>query len=191
MAHKTLLSGVCLLVALLAISQTGCGITGPGPEMGIFAYPIPVSPYVQDQLEDKWYEHERYDRMPILPPPAPGAPVVALDVPSDDEVMRTLERAHPVEGGIPFFWERSRNNVRIVKEKIADYLDPPRVVPLIGPVQLHHAHYKCTVYYTEITRVGWPKPHTLIDEDRREVIYIDHNNFYMVGNVKPGSSSAF
>ena len=53
----------------------------------------------------------------------------------------------------------------LVKEKIADYVDPPRVMPLVGPVQLHHAHYKCTVYYTELVRVGWPVPHTLEDED--------------------------
>jgi hypothetical protein len=80
----------------------------------------------------------------------------------------------------------SCTSVRIVKEKIADYVDPPRVVPLLGPVQLHHCHYKCTIYYTEVTRVGWPVPHTLVDEDSQEVIYIDHNHFHMVGNVDTG-----
>jgi hypothetical protein len=70
-----------------------------------------------------------------------------------------------------------------VKEKIADYIDPPRFVPLIGPAQLHHAHYKCTIYFTEVTRVGWPVPHTLNDEEAVEVVYIDHNHFHMVGNV--------
>ena len=66
-----------------------------------------------------------------------------------------------------------------------------RVVPLIGPVQLHHAHYKCTIYYTEVTRVGWPVPHTLVDEDAQEVIYIDHNHFHMVGNVDTGAGASF
>ena len=75
------------------------------------------------------------------------------------------------------------SNIIIIKKKIADYVDPPRVVPLIGPAQLHHAHYKCTIYFTERKIVGWPVPHTLIDEDAVEVIYIDHNHFHMVGNV--------
>ena len=81
--------------------------------------------------------------------------------------------------------------VRIVKEKIADYIDPPRVYPLIGPAQLHHAHYKCTIYYTEITRVGWPVPYTYTDEDAVEVIYIDHNHFHMVGDPDFGCNSNY
>ena len=84
-----------------------------------------------------------------------------------------------------------RSNVRIVKEKIADYIDPVRHVPLLGPVQLHHAHYKCTIYYNETTRVGWPVPYTTVDEDAVEVIYIDHNHFHMVGNVDPGVGTGY
>ena len=76
-----------------------------------------------------------------------------------------------------------------IKEKIADYIDPPRVVPLIGPAQLHHAHYKCTAYYTEKKIAGWPIPHTLIDEDSVEVLYIDHNHFHMVGDVDLGKTN--
>ena len=83
------------------------------------------------------------------------------------------------------------SSASIVKEKIADYVDPPRVVPLIGPVQLHHAHYKCTVFYSEAVRVGWPVPHTLRDEDSQECIYIDHNHFHMVGNVDTGATASF
>jgi hypothetical protein len=109
-----------------------------------------------------------------------------LDHPSPDEVMRALERARPVEGGVPLLHEVQRNNVRMTIEPISDYVDPPRVYPLIGPAQLHHAHYKCTIYYTEVTRVGWPLPYTTVDEDTREVIYIDHNHFHMVGNVDDG-----
>jgi len=169
-------------VGLTALTSTGC--TTQGPYLGPLLFPIPVSPYFQDNKEDEFHMHERYDRAPILPPIPPGAPHVALDPPSDDEVMRALERARPVEGGMPFLHEVQRNNVRIVKEKIADYVDPPRVMPLVGPVQLHHAHYKCTVYYTEVRRIGWPVPHTLIDEDTREVIYIDHNHLHRVGNIQ-------
>ena len=133
--------------------------------------------------------HERYERVPILGPLQSGGEIKALDPPSDDEVMRAMEKAHPVQGGVPLLYERQRNNVKIVKEKIADYIDPPRVYPLIGPAQQHHAHYKCTVYYEDVRRVGWPVPHTLRDEDAREVIYVDHNHLHMVGNVDDGSVS--
>ena len=104
--------------------------------------------------------------MPILGPITSGGPPVALDPPSDDEVMAGA--CQRVQGGMPFLHEMQRNNVRIVKDKIADYVDPPRVYPLVGPAQLHHAHYKCTIYYTEVTRVGWPVPHTLVDEDAQK-----------------------
>jgi len=114
-----------------------------------------------------------------------------LDPPSDDEVMRTLEKALPLQGGLPMLHDVTRNNVRIVKEKIADYVDPPRVYPLIGPAQLHHAQYKCTVYFTEVTRVGWPIPYTTTNEDTQEVLYIDHNHLHMVGNVNTGPGSHY
>ncbi|MDC0937319.1 hypothetical protein OAS39_13620, partial [Pirellulales bacterium] len=169
------------IVAVLAaacLSSTGCGwgLVTLGPSLGIAAVPIPVSAHLQKQKEDRFWVHERYDRAPILGPLTSGGDIVALDPPSDDEVMRALERAQPVQGGVPMLWERHRNDVRIVKEKIADYVDPPRVYPLIGPAQQHHAHYKCTVYYEDVRHIGWPIPHTLRDEDAREVIYVDHNH---------------
>lgn len=180
--------GLAAAMVVVCLSNTGCfwGLTSAGPSLGIFAIPTPVSVYKQKQKEDAFWEHERYERAPILGPLTSGD-IVALDPPSDDEVIRALEKVQPVEGGIPFLWERQRNDVRIVKEKIADYIDPPRVYPMIGPAQQHHAHYKCTVYYEDVRRIGWPVPHTLRDEDAREVIYVDHNHLHMVGNVDTGN----
>jgi hypothetical protein len=182
-----------LMLAIWSLSTTGCfwGLTTQGPSIGMLALPIPVSPFFQDEQEDKFWEHERYERVPILGPVTSGGPPVALDAPSDDEVMRALEKTRPVEGGIPMLWERNRNNVRIVKHKIADYVDPPRHYPLVGPAQQHHAHYKCTIYFEDVRRVGWPVPHTLRDEDAEEVIYIDHNHLHMVGNVDTGEGAKF
>jgi hypothetical protein len=179
---------VSLLLAGACLSSTGCVHISKGNSLGLAGIPIPVSPYFQDKKEDQFWEDERYNTVPILGPLTAGGPATALDEPSDDEIMRAFERAHPVEGGMPLLHEVQHNDVRIVKEKIADYVDPPRIVPLIGPAQLHHAHYKCTIFYTETTRVGWPVPHTLRDEEAVEVIYIDHNHFHMVGNVDPGTS---
>ena len=175
----------------LLATCSGCWTVSSHLSLGPLAFPIPISPFLQDQQEDKFWEHERYERVPILGPITSGGPPVALDPPSDDEIMRALEKVRPVEGGIPFLHEVQRNDVRIVKDLIADYVDPVRVYPMIGPAQQHHAHYKCCVYYRETTRVGWPVPHTLEDEDTQEVIYIDHNHLHMVGNVDPGTCSGY
>jgi len=192
MAKKTSTALQLALLALLS-SSTGCfwGIPTQGPSLGILAIPIPVSPYFQKDKEDQYWEHERYERAPILGPVTSGGAPVALDPPTDDEIMRALEKTRAVEGGIPLLWERNRNNVRIVKQKIADYTDEPRVYPLIGPAQQHHAHYKCTIFYEDVRRIGWPLPHTIRDEEAEEVIYIDHNHLHMVGNVDTGVGAKF
>lgn len=189
---SSLLAG-CML-AIGVASSTGCMFplnTVTMPSL-VLPWPMPVSPYHQDRMEDAYWNKERYERVPILGPVTSGGVPKALDPPTPDEVMRALEKASSVEGGVPLLWERQRNKVRMVIEPIADYVDPPRVYPMIGPAQLHHAHYKCTVYYEEVTRVGWPIPYTTTDEDSREVIYIDHNHLHMVGAdcAEPGAPHA-
>ena len=179
-----------LLLALLVSAGTGCS-TQFGPQLGALAFPIPVSPFQQKVREDQFWIHERYERVPVMGPIPPGGHAIALDEPSDDEVMRALEKARPVQGGIPLFYGVHRNNVRIVKDLIDDSLDPPRFYPTMGVAQLHHAHYKCTVYFTEITHVGWPVPYTTVDEDTVEVVYIDHDHFHIVGNVDGGPGSSY
>ncbi|KAA1259223.1 hypothetical protein LF1_17520 [Rubripirellula obstinata] len=173
------------LAVTVIVSSTGCFGLGGGYNLGFLGYPMPVSPYYQHKQEEKFWKKERYERVPILGPTTSGGSVKALDPPSDDEVMHALETARPVQGGIPLIYEKQRNNVRIIKEKISDYIDPPRFYPLIGPAQLHHAHYKCTIYFDEKTTIGYPVPHTLHDEEAIEVVYIDHNHFHMVGDVEP------
>lgn len=188
MSRKTPFAPLLVLLASSLLGAAGCTFpfnTANGPWLHL-PVPTPVSPYFQKEQEDRFWMKERYERVPILGPITAGGPAVSLDPPSPDEVMRALERARPVEGGMPLLHEVQRNNVRMVIEPIADYVDPPRVYPLIGPAQLHHAQYKCTVFYSETTRVGWPIPYTTVDEDTREVLYIDHNHFHMVGNLDDG-----
>lgn len=191
-ARPTTAAAVALVCACLC-AATGCTHYGPKVATigGWGSFPIPVSPFFQDALEDQAWMKERYETVPILGPVTQGEAPVALDPPSDDEIMRALEEARPLQGGVPLLHEIQRNNVRIVVEPIADYIDPPRVYPLIGPAQLHHAHYKCTVYFQEVTRVGWPIPYTINNEDAQEVIYIDHNHLHMVGNVDAGPGSEY
>ncbi len=191
MSHGKMRWVMLLLIGSCVVPSTGCLFTGMGLNLGVLSVPIPVSPYFQKKPEDRFWEHQRYGRVPILPQLTPGAPTQSLDEPSDDEVMRALERARPTEGGFPFLQEEQRNNVRIVKQKIADYVDPPRFIPLVGPAQLHHVNWKCVIYYDQVTRVGWPIPHTLAEEEKQEVIYIDHDFLHMVGNTNPGPISNY
>lgn len=183
------IAGVLLIAG--SMTQLGCVGISQGYNLGPLGIPIPVSPYFQDDEELQFHIHERYARVPIMGPLTSGGPVAALDPPSDDEVMQALEKARPVRGGVPMLNEKQRNNVRIVKEKIADYIDDPRMIPMIGFVQLHHAHYRCTVYFEERMINGWPVPYTLEDNEVVEVIYIDHNHFHMVGNPECGESSPY
>src|SRR5687767_4867553 len=93
------------LLASSLMAHTGCVGVSSGPNLGPFGIPIPVSPYFQVKAEDEFWIKERYDRVPILGPLTAGGPAVALDPPSDDEVMRAFEKARPIQGGLPLLHE--------------------------------------------------------------------------------------
>ena len=167
------------VLALALVATSGCvGMAGPG--VGLLSVPVPVSPYHQQAAEDRAFERLRYDKVAILPEITEGNHI-ALDPPSDDQVIRELNKVRPLAGAVPGLEVTTRNIKGITKELIADYVDEPRVVPLLGPVQLHHAHYKCTVYFEEVTHVGWPIPHQVRVENGMEVLYIDKDHFHRVG----------
>lgn len=179
MSKRNMKMTICGLLGLGLIYMTGCaGMSGPS--LGILSFPIPVSPDIQTSLEDRFEEQKRYDRLPILEP-IMEANHIALDEPSDDMVMRHLEEVRKTTGTIPYLDTTYRNNIKIVKELIADYVDEPRFYPGVGPAQLHHVHYKCTVYFSEVSVVGWPAPHTLKTDDAIEVLYIDLDHLHRVG----------
>ena len=184
MTHKSMTYKLytigCVGVLSLALAATSGCIGMTGPTLGIASIPAPVLPFHQQMAEDHAFEELRYNKVAILPPITEDNHI-ALDPPSDDEVIRALERVRPLGGAVPGLEVTMRNIKGITKELIADYVDPPRVVPLIGPVQVHHAHYKCTVYFEEITHVGWPIPHQIKVEDGIEVLYIDKDHFHRVG----------
>ena len=179
MTKKIFIIGCFGLLALAATATSGC-VGVAGPSLGIASIPAPVSPYHQQKAEDRAYEQLRYEKVAILPP-ITDANHIALDPPSDDQVIRELERVRPIAGTVPGLETTYRNVKGITKQLIVDKVDPPRVVPLVGPVQLHHAHYKCTVYFEEVTQVGWPIPHQQKIENGQEVLYIDKDHCHHVG----------
>ncbi len=68
-----------LASALPIFAASGCMwplSTASGP-MWSFPWPMPVSPYFQKKHEDKFWVHERYERVPILGPVTGAADPVA------------------------------------------------------------------------------------------------------------------
>lgn len=184
---------LCLMgaLALVTLPSSGCAnlLIWTLKDLFIFAdfwgtTPIiPVTPYFSQQIEDTYWEEERYKKVPILDPvEGENAPLICLDPPSPDEVMRAIPKN--TEGGLPFIAETAWNDVRIVTELIVDRVDEPRFYPQAGPCRLHHCHYKCTVFYEETKRSSWPIPFTHVDH-REEVVYIDHDHLIRVAG--PGA----
>ena len=100
--HADRLGSPVTLLALVTLTNTGCfWIATQGPNLGPLAIPIPVSPYCQKEHEDKFWVNERYSKVPILGPITAGGPGRGLDPPSDDEVMRALEKAQADPGRLP------------------------------------------------------------------------------------------
>jgi len=187
---KTSLQGMFLTaMAALVFTAAGCAFCSTGPSLGILSVPIPVSPYFQDKKEDEALA-ERYSKMKILDPIPEGRPHVAEDAPSDDQILRKFREVHNVRGNWPGLYEVQQNDIIIVKEKVQDVVDPVRVLPLVGPVQIHHSHWVCKVYYTEVIRNGWPVPHTIKNEEKMEVLKIDLDHAHRAGNVQSGDGGA-
>ena len=95
--------------------------------------------------------------------------------PSEGEVLRALPQTKP---RVPWVYEEFRDNVQIVTELLVDKIDPPRFFPLVGPAQLHHCHWKCTVYYTETVESGYPFPFRCV-KPRVEVVYMDLDHLHL------------
>jgi hypothetical protein len=192
-------------VALLVLLSTSCGclhryvnnskgfvypstITAAVPSAVNFfgaefvgLWPMPVSPAVSAEIEDLIERCEK-NGVPILGPiKGEFAPIFCMDPPSEKEIYETLK---PIPHGVPFVYEVQRMNVRFSIEKLVDQIDECRVFPLAGPCQLHHCHFKCTIWWDETTTMGWPIPWQYTDH-KQEVVYIDRDHLHRCG--EPGN----
>ena len=174
-------SAMCVLLASLAASNSGCTLAGgflqTAFQLGRFWETTPLIPvpvYWSQKIEDKYWNEERYEKVPILDPvEGENAPIFCLDPPSPDEVMRYLP--DDTGGGVWFLAETHRNNVRMTIEPIVDRLGECRFYPMVGPARLHHCHYKCTVFFDKTIISTWPVPFSHTDKTQ-EVVYIDHDH---------------
>ncbi|VTS06316.1 hypothetical protein [Tuwongella immobilis] len=164
-----------LLIACLA----PLGASGCFPPFGGLV-PVPVQPWATKELEDK-YLHKNDRRTPIMPPVNEAFPPRCEDAPSDAEVIRTLPK---IARGVPYLYEEFRDDIQIVKERLVDKIDPPRFFPLVGMAQLHHCHWKCTVYWTETVQTDYPFPMKL-KKRRVEVLYIDKDHLHQYVGPDP------
>ncbi len=163
-----------VLIAVAAVAPLG--LSGCFPlSMGIFT-PIPVQPWVTENMEEK-YCNPNDNRTPVMPEIRPGfPPPVCEDPPDEAQVLRFMPH---VTRGIPWIYEEFRDDIQVVSERIVDKIDPPRFFPLVGPAQLHHCHYKCTVYYTETIESNYPFPFKC-RKPRVQVVYIDKDHLHVL-----------
>jgi hypothetical protein len=161
-----LLAGVAL--AVLG-SSSGCNPFA----MGI-ATPIPVQPWMGQMVEDRMNNPSDFNTV-ILPPIPPGYRPLCEDPPDRATILRAMP---PPPRGVPYVWEEFRDDLDFTVERLVDQIDPPRFYPLVGPAQLHHCHYKCTVYYTATIMSEWPLP--IYSKKRKvQVVYIDRDHLHM------------
>ena len=157
-------------VGVLAVcgGSSGCIPFGMG-----LATPVPIQPWVADSIEERLTTKDH--KAPVLPPIPPGHRPNCEDPPDQAQILRAMTR---VTRGVPYIYEEFRDDINVTVEKIADVVDPPRFFPLIGPAQLHHCHWKCTVYYTETVESGYPFPFQT-KRRRSEVVYIDKDHLHL------------
>jgi hypothetical protein len=164
-----------LATAVLApMSLSGCLSWDAWYSMGV-ATPVPVPPWVTERMEDKYCWANDF-KTTILPPiPAGSPPPICEDPPDLATVLRAMPR---VKRGVPYYYEEFRDDIEYTAERLVDKIDPGRFYPLIGPAQLHHCHWKCTVYYTETVQSDYPFPFKCV-RHRVEVIYIDRDHLHL------------
>jgi hypothetical protein len=168
--------GLLGLLMLAPFGAAGCFPYAMGPFT-----PIPMPPWVTERMEDK-YLHKNDYRTPVMPPIREGfPPPVCEDSPSEQEVLRAMPR---VCRGVPYYYEEFRDDIQITMERLVDKIDPPRFFPLVGPAQLHHCHWKCTVYYVETVQTSQPFPDKL-KKRRIEVVYIDKDHLHQCVGPDP------
>jgi hypothetical protein len=128
-----------LLAAVAMPLAAGCNPLALG-----FLTPIPVQPWTAERIEDK-YVHKNDFRTPIMPPIRDGfPPPVCEDLPTDREVLRAMPHVTACRTSTRNFATKSASSA----SRIVDRIDPP-LLRSSAWLQLHHCHWKCTIYYTE------------------------------------------
>ena len=109
------------------------------------ARPQPRQETRQDPPRGGDQPRETVARISILGSLTRGGPPRALAPPSEQDVIEALA-ADSARASAGLDEQVDFRRVRIKLQKVAEYLDPPQVYPLVGYAQMHHAHYKVQVH---------------------------------------------
>lgn len=101
-------------------------------------------PAVGVRAEQPTPEDVRADALMIRPFRGPDV-CREMDSLSAEDVIHLLDQQRQLNGALAKFFEEHPEGTRIVKAKRRDCIDPPRVVAVLGPAELHHARFACTV----------------------------------------------
>jgi hypothetical protein len=176
-SKRLMTAGIMLIPALFS----GCSPFALG-----LGTPVPVQSWVADTIADR-LENKNDHRVPVMPAIPPGHKPMCEDPPDQREILRAMPR---VTRGIPYVYEEFRDDVEFTVEKLVDRVDPPRFFPLIGAAQLHHCHWKCTVYYTETLDSSYPFPFRT-KRRRSEVVYIDKDHMHLCVSGQDAQRATF
>jgi hypothetical protein len=144
---------------------------------------LPIKPVNLSPAErfNKRIAEQARDAVPLRPPFRKGKAPACRDEPTDAEVLRVLDM---LTGGPTPFYEVSRDDVEVEKERLVNRIDTVRFFPLVGPARLRRCHWKCTVFYTET--VAWRYPFFFHwTAPRVEVIYFDKDHLHVVRAAAP------
>jgi hypothetical protein len=157
--------GVSFALALSALALSALPVLAESP----------TPRWVPDYVEQRMCNRSDYDTV-ILPPIPAGQRPLCEEPPSHAAILRALPRA---ARGVPYVCEVSRDDLDFTVERLVDRIDPPRFYPLVGPAQLHHCHYKCTVHFTETVESRYPFPFSCAKR-RSQTVYIDRDHLHLV-----------
>ncbi len=131
--------------------------------------PVPVPSWSPGAIQ--WVDDQEFIRGPL----SRVGRVACAEAPDRAAILRAMS---PIPASVPGVYEQFRDDVDFSVERLVDSIEPPQFFPLIGPAQLHHCHFKCTIYYTATIRSEWPLPWEC-RERRSEVVYIDRDHLHM------------
>jgi hypothetical protein len=161
-----------LVAGLAMLSSTGCYHGWlPWPTW----MPVPVPQIIGDNIQE--HMERDYRETPIMPPVRDYAPVFCMDPPTEYDIVRVMRKPSHY-GKIPYLYEKHYNRLRFEVQKIVDHIDECRFYPLVGPAQLHHCHYKVTIFFDEIKRSFYPFSWE-VSRPNVEVVYIDKDHLHI------------
>ena len=134
------------------------------------------------EVAEKDRDHRKDDiRLPVLHRIIPGElPPVCEDPPEEADVLRAWKNPRL---SVPGVCEEFYDNIQIVPELIVDKIEPARFFPVVGMANLHHCHWKVSIYYDETIETSFPFPFKF-KRTRADVLYMDLDHLHLCAGAQ-------